>query len=184
MTQTTKREIAGWLYLPTMILAFCVAVGVLLGRAWWGALACYALATALRLTAGAFMNRIGDAEAVNAWNKKYHRKVVIVLNVVVGAVLWGRLAWDVVTYEHHVAALVFLTVAFVAYFIAARFTAPNTFGARVRSAVLTIVLIEIMAYLAFGMTYLGLYVVFGMAVGILAVVRLAHLADRFGWADR
>lgn len=175
----------GYRILASLALFFgLITVVALAMGAWVGAFFFYGLATAARLFAGAIMNRMGDAETVNAWNNRYHRYVVIVLNSVVGFVLLGRLAWDTFRHHMHIGPFALIVGAFIAYFIAARFTRPNTFGARVRSATLTIVILMIMAYLALGMQYYGLYLLGGVLALLTAWVRLAKLADRFGWADR
>ena len=151
-------------------------------KAWMVAFGAYTMATALRLVAGAVMNRMGDAATVNAWNNKYHRLVVIVLNSVVGAALLGRLAWDTFTHRTHIGPFAFLISAFIAYFIAARFTRPNTFGARVRSATLTIVLLCTLAQLTHPAPVVWLLT--GALLFNGAWLNLARLQRRLGWENR
>ena len=173
--------------------ALLLGVGAVLGmwyQSWWGVLLTYAPATLLRLIAGVFMNRMGDAKTVNAWNDRYHRKLVIALNAGVGGALLTALwyhRWDYGEFwgnqYGHLGTRWFLTIAVVLYFIAARFTRPNTFGARVRSAALTVVLLGTMAYLAWPSQW-GLYVLAGVIVLNIVLLRLRALQRRFGWADR
>lgn len=171
---------------PFAIFAVVLGVGcagALLRGDWMWAFGTYTAATFFRLVAGSAMNRMGDAETVNSWNNKYHRWLVIALNSVVGLVLLGRLTYDWFARHTHGGALVFLACAFVAYFIAARFTAPNTFGARVRSATLTVVLLCTMAYMAWGRHW-GLWVLVGVIMLDFVWLRLRALQRRFGWTNR
>lgn len=165
------------------LLLAVVTVYFLVKGSWVYAVDAYIAATCARLIAGGVMNRMGDVDAVNAWNDKYHRGVVIALNSVVGFVLLGRLAYAWFAYHTHGEALAALGLAFAGYFIAAKFTRPNTFGARLRSAALTVVLIGEMAYLAWprhwGLLILGAVIVFNFVW-----LRLRTLQRRFGWETR
>lgn len=176
---------------PFAIFAVVLGVGcagALLRGEWMWAFGTYTAATFFRLVAGSAMNRMGDTESVNAWNNRYHRWVVIALNSVVGAVLLGRLVYDWFARHMHIGPLVFLACAFAAYFIAAKFTRPNTFGARVRSAALTAVLLGFMAALAYYSSYSNaVHSAIQAAIWgcfSFAVYRLRALQRRFGWADR
>lgn len=164
------------------LLAF-MTVGAMFVPFWPAVLYFYAFATSCRLFAGGFMNQMGDTDTVNAWNNTYHRRLVIALNAGVGFVLIGRLGWDAFQYHTHIGPLAFLISAFVVYFIAAKFTAPNTFGARVRSAILTVVLIGVMSHLAWPCQW-GLWALIGVIVFNITLLRLHALQRRFGWADR
>lgn len=183
MTYATKRLIAGFLYLPTLIFAFGTAMVVLSGGTWKGVFQSFATATVLRLIAGAFMNRMGHSSMIAEWNDRYHRFVVIVLNAGVGFVLLGRLGWD--AFRHHGPndSFGFLATIFVGYLVAAKFTRPNTLGARVRSMMLTVALITTMAYLAWPGQW-GLVILGAVLAMIVAALRLFELQRRFGWADR
>lgn len=183
LKQRRQRETIYW---EIAAVCFLLSAGTVLGLTfgvWDNALSFYCLATFMRLAAGAIMNRMGDVETVNAWNDRHHRRLVIALNGVVGFVLLGRLVYDRFVHHTHGGALVFLALTFAAYFIAAKFTRPNSFGARMRSAMLTIVLVCTMAHLAWGQHW-GLWVLSGVIALNFVWLRLRTLQRRFGLANR
>ena len=186
-----------WLF---AIMAIVFAVGasgyVALGL-WSGAFYTYLAATAFRLLAGRVMIQmisgdpatvrqlrdgvpnacLVDLQLVNSWNDKYHRVVVIALNVGIGVVFLAATIWYRMWEGAFATAL-----TFVVYSIAAKFTRPNTFGARVRSMFLTIYLAGALAHsaeLPYGLVILG--VVLGTQI---AFFRLQTLQRRFGWKTR
>ncbi|MBI2552246.1 hypothetical protein HYW17_03050 [Candidatus Uhrbacteria bacterium] len=173
-------------YKLTAPCAFICGVAAMMSiwnRKWVEAAILYMVATALRLILGAVMNYMGDPQVVNAWNNKYHRFVVIALNIGVGAVLLGRLGYDWFAHRTHEEPFIALSLAFVIYLIATRFTRPNTFGARVRSATFTVVLIGTMAFLAWPGQW-GLCMLAGVLMLTAACLRLRALQRRFGWETR
>lgn len=182
MTQTTKCEIAGFTYFPTLFIAFGAVVVMLSGGGWQATLHSFMTATALRLISGALMNRMGDAQTVNAWNDKYHRVVVIVLNSVVGAVLLGRLVYDWFAQGAHGEELAFFATVIVIYSIIAKFTRPNTWGARVHSAFLTTAIAMVMTWVNWPQ-HVSWIVVAAILALCVAEERLSQLQRRFGWAD-
>ncbi len=182
LTQTILERVYLLLAVVSLGLAL-TSMGYIQTGPWILACICYTATTVFRLLAGTTMNRMGDAAAINAWNNKYHRLVVIGLNSGVGAALLGRLAYDWFMLHIHEEALVFLATALVAYFIAARFTRPNTFGARVRSVTLTVVLIGTMAYLTWPEQW-GLWMLASVIMLNIAVLHLCRLQRRFGWEMR
>lgn len=172
-----------------LLSGLAAVVWVVLGR-WHLAALCYLAATVARLAAGSAMNRMGKAETVNAWNDKHHRFVVIALNSGVGAVLLGKLWWERwdlgVVWGNKwglLEARWFLAIAIALYLVAQRFTRPNTFGARVRSAMLTLMLIGTMAYLVWPWQW-GLIILAGVITLNFVWFRLRTLQSRFGWANR
>lgn len=193
MDQETERAIdqdllrLSYVALAAMALlgGLMVCAGVVFGR-WILAVFLYLLATIARIGAGSEMNRMGDAVTVNAWNDRYHRFVTIALNFGAGAVLLGELwwiRWSMGERYDYMRARWFLTIAVILYIIAQRFTRPNTFGARLRSAILTAVLIGVMAHLAWPGQW-GLWVLMGVIALNITMLRLRALQRRFGWADR
>lgn len=194
--QVRNRERIFYKITAIIALGFgIVAVESILQADWIWALSAYVLATGSRLLAGSFMNGMGDGWTVRTWNNKYHRLLVVALNSGIGVVLLGRLIYDwlvppqpppmLVSYS---GALTFLTLVLISYFIAAHFTRPNSFGARVRSATLTVMLIAVMAYLALRSAQpLFLFFIVDPLLAVawaLAVLRLQSLQRRFGWTSR
>lgn len=172
------------------LLAGAWSVVAMMVGAWTHAFLFFCFATLFRIAAGAIMNCMGDADAVNAWNNRYHRRIVIAFNAGVGGALLTALwyhRWDYGEFwgnqYGHLGTRWFLTVAVVLYFIAARFTRPNTFGARVRSAALTVALLGTMAYLAYPQ-YWGMYLLGGVIVWNFVWFRLRELQHRFSWKTR
>lgn len=179
------RQVSYTIFAAIALWACLVNIGYTVVGLLPNAFIAYAVATVLRLGAGAAMNRMGggDPATVNYWNNKYHRYLVIALDSVVGAVLLGRLTYDWFAHRRYGEPLAFLVTVIFLYFVIAKFTRPNTWGARVRSAFLTVAIAMVMAWINWP-HHVSWVTTAAVIVFCGAGYRLSQLQHRLGWADR
>lgn len=152
-------------------------------RGWWKiGVAWYCITIIARVFGGHFLNRMGDVATVNEVNGKYHRFVVLVSDLLVAMLLMGRLGYDCIMYRAHGSMYIALVVVIALYAIAARFTRSKTFGARMSSTALTIMLVSVIAQLA-GLPVRVTWPVL-LLVTVISWLWLRRLQRRFGWETR